>query len=1714
MKLFYKSVITGLLSAVLLIAQPAVAQWTSNTATNTAVSTIVANHANMHQSVSDGAGGTFVVWRDNRNSATSDFDIYAQYFNASGVAQWTANGIPVCTATGLQTYPYVITDGSGGVVVGWLDKRNGSDFDIYAQKLNAAGTVQWTANGVAISTATRGQGSLYGYGGEHGFDMTADGTGGAILAWMDLKDNADSHHCSVYTQRVNSAGTVQWTANGVAIYVATGYTNYPPNYVEILTDGANGAFIVWSDNRSGDTENQNMYAQRVNSSGVAQWTANGITVCDAANNQYGYGKSIVSDGANGLIVTWSDIRSNTWQIYAQRFNASGVPQWTANGVAITSYASNTNPRQYNRVVTDGANGAIISWDDYRAGSWDIYAQRVNASGAVQWTANGVVICNATNDQTSNTMTTDGNNGAIIAWTDGRSGLDIYAQRIGNAGTVAWTANGIVVSSASGGQSNPVISVANSGGAVIAFEDDRQSIYYRSLWIQKINADGSSNVLSSNADLSALSISAGTLSPSFGSSTTAYTASVANAVSGVTVTPTRSDANATIQVQVNSGGYSTVTSGSPSASLPLNVGANPIDVKVTAQDGSTIKTYTITVTRAAAPVPPTITSFTPVSGVVGTSVTITGTNFSTTAANNIIYFGATKATVVGTPTATSITVTVPAGATYAPITLLNTTASLSCVSNTRFSPVFSPSKTTITTSDFASIATTSIGSPSGIYRAVHGDLDGDGKADVAFANRGGSGITVMRNTSNTGYVSFAARQEFATSYQEPMTMTLADVDGDGKLDMVVPCGNLNGAGLAVLLNTSTIGSISFAPSIGLAIAQGNVSIGDLDKDGRPDLVLTSGDRLAIYRNTSTGTGNFSLDAPVYTSNGTMNNYVSSTHQIADIDGDGKLDIVSGNGNNMTVFLNTSSGIGNIGFAAVYNSATTTSVSRTIVADFNGDGKLDIAACAGYSTANSILSVFQNNSTSGSLSFTRTEYDSYDPTELLVGDFNGDGKADLAITSLTFTTFNTALGIYQNNSSASTVSFGTRVAFGPINAISCYFSTAFDIDGDGKPDVLTSNDNSYSVFRNLSTVNAWTGTVSSAWTTTGNWSAGVVPTSTDEASIPSGTPNAPIIASTQTVADLSIASGAVFTSNANIQVSGTLTNNGTIAGSGAVLLNGASAQTIIGTGTLNNLTLNNSAGATITSGRTSIAGTLTLTSGVLTTGGLLTLKSDASGTGRIAAITGGSISGSLTQERYVATKTARAYSFVASPFIQTIANSWQQQVHITGAGTGGTVCPTLTAHTNGFDATVNNAASLFVYDGTKAVGSRWTSVTGTTAVSLAPGTGYRMNIRGPRSLGCSLLDGTVTSVTAATLSSTGTLSNANKNLGSFTIGLLNNGNATVANDNYLFTGNPYPSQVSFAALLAANNGASGINNTYATYGPDNTVGNCAFWNGATWTGAHTGLSDATGDVIASGQAFFVQSKVAGAGLTLSWTESMKTTGANNGYFRTQLNPNRLRIGYILANGNTADEIMLEFAGNASSNNLNDGDIISMNSGAQHLKSIKGDRELAFHTRSLNFINDTVKLNVASTSNGTFKLGFYDFDELVAGTQTKIYLIDAYTGTMQLMNDIKEYPFTVNTAVPATQGANRFAVVFSKPAPITIAPVTAIRAYPNPVADQLTIELPLTNGYTVQLKDINGKTVLQTKANGTVTVSMGKLPSGTYALETINAKGEKTIQKIIKQ
>ncbi len=228
--------------------------------------------------------------------------------------------VPLCTAASVQEHPRIVADGAGGVIATWYDQRNAFGFDIYAQRVSAAGVPLWTADGVALCTAASVQ--------EHP-RIVADGAGGAIVAWTDYRGG----NSVIYAQRVSATGVPLWTPDGVPLCSGPDYRESPV----IVADGAGGAIVAWHDYR--DFISFDISAQRVSAAGVPQWTANGVALCTAAGDQ-NY-PSMVADGAGGAIVAWMDGRGGSgYDIYAQRVDAAGVPLWTADGVALCTATYN------------------------------------------------------------------------------------------------------------------------------------------------------------------------------------------------------------------------------------------------------------------------------------------------------------------------------------------------------------------------------------------------------------------------------------------------------------------------------------------------------------------------------------------------------------------------------------------------------------------------------------------------------------------------------------------------------------------------------------------------------------------------------------------------------------------------------------------------------------------------------------------------------------------------------------------------------------------------------------------------------------------------------------------------------------------------------------------------------------------------------------------------------------------------------------------------------------------------------------------------------------------------------------------------------------------------------------------------------------------------------------------------------------------------------
>ena len=287
----------------------AIAAWSFNSRENTTICTAPGQQSSL-QIINDGAGGAIITWEDARDS---HFDIYAQRIDAHGNVLWTKDGVPICAAPEKQNRPKVISDGAGGAIITWQDMRSGiSNYDIYAQRIDANGNPQWTTNGMPICTEVNAQNSPC---------IASDGTGGAIIIWQDFRTN----YADLYAQRINKNGELLWAKNGVLVCGTSGAQSAPI----AVDDGTGGAIVAWQDFRRSYAD---IYAQRIDGGGNVLWEKSGVPVCTALGHESF--QVIIGNGAEGVIVAWVDTRNGNNDVFAQQVDGNGVVQLVEKGITV------------------------------------------------------------------------------------------------------------------------------------------------------------------------------------------------------------------------------------------------------------------------------------------------------------------------------------------------------------------------------------------------------------------------------------------------------------------------------------------------------------------------------------------------------------------------------------------------------------------------------------------------------------------------------------------------------------------------------------------------------------------------------------------------------------------------------------------------------------------------------------------------------------------------------------------------------------------------------------------------------------------------------------------------------------------------------------------------------------------------------------------------------------------------------------------------------------------------------------------------------------------------------------------------------------------------------------------------------------------------------------------------------------------------------------
>jgi hypothetical protein len=261
-----------------------------------------------------------------------------------------------------------------------------------------------------------------------------------------------------------------------------------PSVLKMAPDGAGGALVLYNSGSS-------PYAARVGTSGTLLWSGSRLSTSNFSQNIV---VGFAADAAGNGFAIW---RTSDNRLFAGKVSSAGSIQWGASGVLVSD-AVNTALVLRPTVVADESGGCYLLWDDWRAGTslgpTDVYMQHILSAGTVAWTANGLPLSSGPGFQFRVDACTDGSGGFIAAWRDNRSGdYDVYVQRVDGSGTSQWTAGGVRLFTDPGGnpqdQLDPAIVADGVGGAFIAWADYRNAGFNNGsdIYAQKIDASGSS-----------------------------------------------------------------------------------------------------------------------------------------------------------------------------------------------------------------------------------------------------------------------------------------------------------------------------------------------------------------------------------------------------------------------------------------------------------------------------------------------------------------------------------------------------------------------------------------------------------------------------------------------------------------------------------------------------------------------------------------------------------------------------------------------------------------------------------------------------------------------------------------------------------------------------------------------------------------------------------------------------------------------------------------------------------------------------------------------------------------------------------------------------------------------------------------------------------------------------------------------------------------------
>ncbi len=457
---------TPLLSCLLVTAlAPPVArgQWSDDPAANLVIADRSGEQVQT-KIVPTADGGCYVSWFD--NSAPGGYDVYLQRLDAAGVEQWAHDGVLVADRGFSSTQDYGLgIDTAGNALLAFRDD-SGMNVQIAAAKVSPAGTLLWGLGGIQV-TATADFVAAPKIAG------TSDGN--AVVAWTQDSD--------VVAHKLDPNGAPFW---GSAVTLAPASGSFAASDLQAADAGNAIVSFVHSDGP------RHLWAQKLASAdGVSLWPAAHVKVYDAAGGslQFGNFPSFLPDGSGGAVFAWYT-SGPSLQVRAQRVLSAGTEAFAHNGVEASTDAARL--RVGPAVAWDGASQEmLLFWTELNGAQsqFGVYGQKLDAAGARQWGASAKELVPLGSEEISQVRALPWAGGAAVAWAEtvAFGNQPIHATRVDGAGDFVWAPAIVDLATSATGTSRLAAAESTSGFAIFAWSDGDFGTF--DVLAQNLNPDG-------------------------------------------------------------------------------------------------------------------------------------------------------------------------------------------------------------------------------------------------------------------------------------------------------------------------------------------------------------------------------------------------------------------------------------------------------------------------------------------------------------------------------------------------------------------------------------------------------------------------------------------------------------------------------------------------------------------------------------------------------------------------------------------------------------------------------------------------------------------------------------------------------------------------------------------------------------------------------------------------------------------------------------------------------------------------------------------------------------------------------------------------------------------------------------------------------------------------------------------------------------------------